>query len=194
MIIYKAQNKINGKIYIGQTVESLAKRISCHLCQKTYFGNALRKYGVESFDILQIDSADSKQSLNAKEINWIAFYKSKAPNGYNLTDGGEGNFGFKHSEEFKSMIRERFKGRFVSEDVRKKIREANKNFRHSEEAKKKIGEANSRRIVSLETRIKQHENTKNYWLKRKEKLNEYCKRTVGVATGNNEKRIEIRGV
>lgn len=97
MNIYKIQNKINGKIYIGQTRKSLNERISGHLISNSYIGRALRKYGLQCFDISIIDMADTKEWLNDKEMEYIAFYDCKHPNGYNLTDGGEGTIGL--SEE-----------------------------------------------------------------------------------------------
>lgn len=49
MLIYKATNKINGKIYIGQTHKSLEERKMCHKHDSknidTYFYRAIRKYG-----------------------------------------------------------------------------------------------------------------------------------------------------
>ena len=48
MIIYKVKNKVDGKIYVGQTSQLLRARLSCHVCSNTYFGKALRKYGVQS--------------------------------------------------------------------------------------------------------------------------------------------------
>ena len=63
MVIYKFENKINGKVYIGQTIQKLSKRISSH---KYPSGNkylpidsAIRKYGIENFSITIIDHANS---------------------------------------------------------------------------------------------------------------------------------------
>ena len=55
MVIYKFENKINGKVYIGQTVQKLSKRISSH----KYPGSnknlpidaAIKKYGIFSLFI-----------------------------------------------------------------------------------------------------------------------------------------------
>jgi len=68
MIIYKAENRINGKIYIGQTTASLKKRIAGHLWEthkNQVFSNALRKYGIQSFNFSIIDSASSQEVLDA---------------------------------------------------------------------------------------------------------------------------------
>lgn len=53
MIIYKATNKINGKVYIGQSHKSLEERMRRHkndsIRQDSYFYRAIRKYGWENF-------------------------------------------------------------------------------------------------------------------------------------------------
>jgi group I intron endonuclease len=92
MIVYKAQNKITGKIYIGITRMALSRRIGCHLKKGTIypFRSALHKYGIQSFEISVIDTADDWRTLCEKEVYWIAFYGCLVPNGYNVTGGGEG--------------------------------------------------------------------------------------------------------
>ena len=90
MIIYKIQNKINGKIYIGMTVRDVMDRISAHLRSKSHIGSALRKYGIQYFDISVIDFAKDHGTLCDKEIEYINFYDCRAPKGYNHTDGGDG--------------------------------------------------------------------------------------------------------
>ena len=76
MIIYKITCKINNKIYIGQTSESLKTRFKRHMgYQKdnndTKFYRAVRKYGVENFYIEKIDEATTQQELDDKELYWI---------------------------------------------------------------------------------------------------------------------------
>ena len=52
--IYKITNKVNGKIYIGRTKNSLKARFKDH-CSKNSacvaISNAIKKYGKESFKI-----------------------------------------------------------------------------------------------------------------------------------------------
>lgn len=110
MIIYKASNKINGKIYIGQTCKSLDERFSNHLTnKKSLIGKALNKYGIESFEISVIDSALTREELYEKEKFWIKELNSLTPNGYNLTKGGDGVIGYIFSEEVKKKISVRTK-------------------------------------------------------------------------------------
>ena len=79
MIIYKITNKLNNKIYIGQTVRDLQTRFDEHMRDQTsndYFHLAVRKYGKDAFLIEQIDTAETIEELNEKEIYWIKQYNS----------------------------------------------------------------------------------------------------------------------
>ena len=92
MIVYKFQNKVNGKIYIGQTQCSLEKRTKEHLTEyggATHLHDALEKYGLDNFDRVIIDEANTREELNEKETYWVTFYDCVAPKGYNLTTGGK---------------------------------------------------------------------------------------------------------
>ena len=115
MIIYKIQNKVNGKIYIGQTVGTLQHRISQHKSnsKKTSLINmAIRKYGWDNFDADIIDNAENIEELNQKEIYWIKYYKSISPNGYNLEIGGKNAT---NSEETRKKISQALKGKYQGE-------------------------------------------------------------------------------
>jgi len=165
MIVYKIQNKINGKIYIGMTKNSLEERVSNHLENKSIIGQALRKYGLQSFDVSIIDVAKNREVLADKEMYWICFYDCKAPNGYNLTDGGDGIID--PSEEIKRNITKAMTGRKASVETKEKmssshkkrfennpeLKEISRNSGYknrgkvrSEETKKKIGDAQRGRI------------------------------------------------
>ena len=129
MIIYKIQNKINLKIYIGKTIKSLHIRIIGHLKADTYIGNALRKYGLQSFEWGIIDTATDIEILNEKEKYWIIFHNCKWPDGYNLTDGGDG----------VSNITEKTRRRQSLSHMGKPSGNKGKHHHHSETTKKKIG-------------------------------------------------------
>ena len=117
--IYKIEFP-NGKHYIGLTTTSLYQRQSQHRCSakngaKKYLYNALRKYKMEdTFDLIEIDTADTLEELCEKEIQYIKEYNSYYMNkkGYNMTHGGEGNFGYIHTEECKQKMSEIQKKRF----------------------------------------------------------------------------------
>ena len=91
-------------------------------------------------------------------LPWIETKLTKKPNGYNLTDGGEGTYGYKHTEETKKKMSEASKGRKLktprSEEYRKAVSERSKGRTLSEEAKRKISMANTGRKPSEETKQK----------------------------------------
>jgi len=113
MVIYRAVNKINWMGYIGQTILSLEERMDYHYYEKRnlYFHNALRYYGFDNFFWYIICYCSSKQEMDEKEKYYIKYFESKFPNGYNLTDGGEGNFGWHPTEEAKQKNREAHLGK-----------------------------------------------------------------------------------
>lgn len=145
MIIYKVTNRINGKVYIGQTKQSLHKRWSNHCCKNSHCSilhSAIKKYGAENFTVEQIDVAASKEELDKKEIYWISHFDSVAPKGYNISLGGGGNRGHIPSEETLLKRSAALKGIHTGDanpakrpDVRKKMSDA---------AKRRIGDHSCR--------------------------------------------------
>jgi group I intron endonuclease len=69
-----------------------------------YLRHAIAKHGRAQFTVQQIDAGSSPEQALELEQFWIAALSTKAPNGYNLTDGGEGVLGHKHSVETKLRI------------------------------------------------------------------------------------------
>lgn len=112
--IYKATNMITGKSYIGIT-NNYARRLNSHRHAKDpyYFHTAIRKHGFESFiwEILY-QSKDEFHTLHEMEPYFIQEYDSYQ-NGYNLTLGGDGSYGWKPSEKTKRKISKANKGRFL---------------------------------------------------------------------------------
>ena len=86
--IYKVTNKINGKVYIGQSVD-IGRRWREHMTAKDdiYFHKAIQKYGVENFEWEVIEQC-KKKDLDEREIYWIEYYDS-FNKGYNCTKGGD---------------------------------------------------------------------------------------------------------
>lgn len=86
-VVYCLTNKVNGKMYIGQTRNGLSRRLQSHTHSSTYFGNAIRKYSITGFDIIENDIPH--EIVDSVEINLIAFFNTKNPQyGYNIQKGG----------------------------------------------------------------------------------------------------------
>ena len=154
-IIYKVTNKINGKCYIGQTMQAFAQRKGEHLrtafSEKNiryncHFYRAIRKYGKEAFEWKILAKGLPIECLNDAESEMVKQYDSFS-NGYNSHSGG-GN------------------GRLVSKETARKISIANKGNRvnlgrrASEETKKKLSLAGLGRKMSEEFKKKLSDRTK----------------------------------
>ena len=93
--IYKIENRQNGKIYIGKTVNTIRERWLEHIEEANKGDNsllhkAIRKYGEKGFYVDFIEQC-SNDVLNAKEVYYIALFQSHMKQyGYNMTLGGEG--------------------------------------------------------------------------------------------------------
>jgi len=110
--IYKATCKKTGKIYIGYDSKWPKRRYEHKQSMKDgdqVFYRALRKYGWFSFiwEVLY-QSKDAEHTLKEMEpffirenLSYIHYTNS---NGYNMTEGGEGTIGHKHSTKTKTLI------------------------------------------------------------------------------------------
>jgi group I intron endonuclease len=82
MQIYKITNTVNGKIYIGQTIQKNPKMRWYAHCdyvrkgRKSYLYDSMRKHGVDKFQLEIIDHADTIDDLNLKEQQWLDYYRS----------------------------------------------------------------------------------------------------------------------
>lgn len=103
--IYKITNKLNSKIYIGQTAIDLKQRWRDH-CRVSFNSNnrdysfpihaAIRKYGKENFSIELIEEIPNNL-LDEREIFWINYFNSYIK-GYNATTGGLGHQKYNYDE------------------------------------------------------------------------------------------------
>ena len=114
--IYKITNKLNNKVYIGQTIQKPIERFYQHCAKKCdkYILNmvihkAIFKYGKDNFTFEVIEEVP-KQQLNEREEYWIKYYNSYT-DGYNSTKGGQkGNKPFKDIDN-KAIIEQYQQGK-----------------------------------------------------------------------------------
>ena len=149
--IYYHLNRINNKIYIGQSQDIKTRWRVCLYAKQISLYEDLKKYGWDAFEHQIIQTTDTKEKADILEKMWISFYRKR--NGvYNISDGGSGFSGKgEHrllSEETKKKIAESHKGERWTEERKEKFSESHRGLNHplygkhhSEETKKKISES-----------------------------------------------------
>ena len=94
--IYKIVNKINNKIYVGQSID-IIERWKQHnykafnqneIAYNSALHAAFRKYGIENFELIVLEEC-SVEALDDRERYWIQELNSLVPNGYNILIGGQ---------------------------------------------------------------------------------------------------------
>jgi len=169
--IYKIENTINGKVYIGSAID-IEKRWREHRhhlsngSASDKFQKAWNKYGSKSFTFSIVEYTE-KEILILREQYWIGFFDAVS-NGYNTCLIASSSLGIKRSLETRNKLRlshlgkklpleQRIKigksltGRLVSKETRKKLSLSNKGKNKgrikTEEWKKKISEGCKRNGV-----------------------------------------------
>jgi group I intron endonuclease len=174
--IYKITNKINQKIYIGQTINP-SKRWAGHINQakqdnpNQIISIAIKKYGQDNFSFEVIASCRSYEDANWAEEELIRQYDCLAfgGKGYNLSLGGEVA---PKTDEWKQKVSQTLMGHPVSKETAQKISLANmghipwnkgltgvtvawnKGIPQTEEVKRKISEISAEKHYSPLTEIK----------------------------------------
>ncbi|GAB3883401.1 GIY-YIG nuclease family protein [Spirosoma agri] len=167
--IYKFTNRINGKIYIGQSrnihlryKEHRKDNVNSH---STGLSPALKKYSIDSFNFEVLERVDNLAKLNEREQYWLDFYQSyNKAKGYNRAKVAT-NFalGCKHSTEANDAKGDRQRayyalnpskniGRKASEETRKKIAEARK---RNPFTKEQLNQISAIRVVKMTKRVAQ---------------------------------------
>lgn len=130
MLVYLITNKINGKQYVGQTSKTLDARWYDHIKIRlrpscSYLHSAIDKYGSDNFIVETLATVQTKEEMNFYERALIKALGTKAPHGYNLTDGGDGGAGYVFTDEQRRKVSEAQMGRKMSEKARAKLLERN---------------------------------------------------------------------
>lgn len=146
MIVYLITNKINGKRYVGQTVQTMTSRWSKHCSpSKASDGmpivHAIQKYGKEAFEVKVLVECETIEEMNHRETYYIRILKTQTPNGYNVLPGGSNS---RHTEETKKKIGEGNKGKHIgkkrTQEVKDKMSRDRKGKRRSPEVAKACSE------------------------------------------------------
>ena len=175
--IYKHTNKINGKVYIGQTCHNNLNRRWRNgegYKHNSLFYNAIKKYGWNNFEHEILENNLSLEQANVLEVEFIKEYKSNnSLYGYNITSGGQN---YVMAESTKEKLSAIFTGRKHSEETKKKMSKSHIGKKHAEEEKRKISEA------------QKGEKGNNYG----KKMSEETKRKISESSKGKEKSLETR--
>ena len=178
MLVYRITNIENNKSYVGITTRNIERRWYEHKYVPNSCGQllakAIKKYGENAFVIEHIASAiGGTDNLKELEKQLIDQCGTMVPNGYNLTAGGDGVFGFRHTDKAKKEMSKAkmgkpssLKGYKHTDQAKINMSKAHiglpgntkgkpsplKGVKRSEEIRKKISETKRRnRLLKLET-------------------------------------------
>lgn len=152
--------------YVGLTSKGAHSRFRGHWKsvargKKTKLYNWMRKYGPGQVDIRVIQEYPTRDEVTQGERDWIAYYRSRGQADLNLTDGGEGILGFRHSDEYREkrrqyMLNNPIRVEFTPE-MRKAISESNKRRLSSPESRiehaNKVGKLRNSQVADIKWRI-----------------------------------------
>lgn len=144
--LYHIENQINGKIYVGKSMERGDSRWQEHLCDarsgrtKMPLHRAIKKYGPENFSYNIISMYGTQEEALLAEVDLIAYLRSQEVELYNVTAGGEGT-SFKRGP--RSVEHQRNAHKFPKGHI-----PWNKGGTHTDEARKKVSKNATGRKIS----------------------------------------------
>jgi group I intron endonuclease len=161
--IYLLRNKINNKVYIGQTWQLPKYRFGTNgrgYVECTHLHNAIQKYGWDNFEHTILGTALSQEEADKKEDDFINFYNSRDTKlGYNIKSGGSRG---KLSDETKRKLsilnsgeNNHFFGKTHTEEVKTKIsvnttiNHKNGAYVNKNEEQKRFSDEEERKIISI---------------------------------------------
>lgn len=204
--VYLITNKLNNKRYVGQVISSRGylKRYNEHVYEslhtptnsckvnhsKTYLHKAIKKYGVENFEIKLIEDNIDENNIDARESYWISYYDSFIKNGgYNMTTGGQGMHNYKFDEKTLENISQKVKSYWKDLKENHKddydkwcqhLSDINKGRVRSEETKDKLSEYAKQRVGKLNPFYGREHNDNT-----KKAISESNSKRVGMFSLNN---------
>lgn len=145
--VYKHTNKINNKVYIGQTCQKPEYRWGSkgqNYKSNPYFYSAIIKYGWDNFTHEIIYSNLTAEEANQKEIELIKLYNSTNRNyGYNSEIGGKNKV---PNQETKNKQSDSARKRpIVKKETKQKLSKIGKNRKRSDITKNKISDSAKKR-------------------------------------------------
>lgn len=137
--IYIIRNTVTGDHYVGSSA-NFKRRKSCHWSQlrrnchcSPILQNSWNKYGAEHFQFEVVELA-SEESLLLREQHWMDETKPR----YNVAKIAGRTTGYRHSEEYKEMMRIKGLGREFTPETKERIGDANRGKKRSAETREKL--------------------------------------------------------
>ena len=151
-VIYKYISPSN-KVYIGQTCRTLEQRANHGkgYIHSKYFYQAIQKYGWENFKVIILKRDLTLEEANFWETYYIKYYKSNDRKyGYNISLGGDNHA---MSKESKQKLSQRMKNNnpMKNPEISKKVREKNKGRKMSEQSRQNISNGHKKKVLCIET-------------------------------------------
>lgn len=127
--VYKIENELNGKVYVGQAANLNKRRLAHfhHLRRGTHHCVPLQrsfdKYGEDAFKFSVLEVLPpNKDQLTLREQHYMNLLKSHIDaGGYNIAPAANSSIGVKYTEESRKKMSLAQKGRIVSDEARAKI-------------------------------------------------------------------------
>lgn len=162
--VYMIEHSATGRRYVGKSV-NVRRRLAAHFegrVRRGFLAAAIRKHGRAAFTTTILERCTTEDEATAREVHWIREMGSRAPDGFNLTDGGEGVTGHRWTEEARAAKSLATMGKVHSDETRAKMSAAHRarnatpegaakiaartakrsGYRHSEETRARIGNSN----------------------------------------------------
>lgn len=138
----------NGRAYIGITLKSAAERFAAHCAninridkQRLAVTSALKKYGAANVTLTVISDSDDWAELCRLEIEAIRTQQTLAPNGYNMTSGGDGAPDIRFSDETLSQMSASARAAWAAEGHRERMSQLRRGKRQTEVTKARRAES-----------------------------------------------------
>ncbi len=138
--VYLLTCTVNGKTYVGITKGSVERRVQKHRSDAQKGAGwvlhaSMRKHGVDSFTVETLAIIPDRSTAAEVEKATIIRLNSRVPTGYNVTEGGDGARGYRHTAEWRAEISRRQKGRKMPAESVERMRKALTGRKMSQDAR-----------------------------------------------------------
>lgn len=167
-LIYLIRNITNGKGYVGLTTKDEITRFREHVYDsrklkcKYAVHRAIKKHGVDSFNITVLETCSTYVGLREAEKKWIKELNTHVSNGqgYNMTLGGDGVLGYEFTESHRRNMSIAHTGKQFSTEHKKNISQSKMGTKNPMFGKSMLETHRSKISASLKGRIFSKESRK----------------------------------